>query len=113
MPTSFISLVIANRNHERFIEQALGSVRIWGHLFDGRKISAVDAPADSNPGSLAKYSNLNRIFLKTDSGQSSAFNFGIPRRRGKGVVPRPAGAIGAFFGSGMDALVLGGSPVEK
>jgi len=90
MSRPFVSVLIDAYNHERFIEEALRSV--LAQVFPPAECEMVvvdDGPADRTP-------DLMRQFEPP-----------------KATVHTPTDAIGTFFSSGMDALVLGSFLVER
>lgn len=80
----YISVLIDTYNHERFIEQAIVSV-LEQDLADGeREIIVVDdGSTDRTPEIVRKFEPRVRLIRKTNGGQASAFNAGIPECRGE------------------------------
>lgn len=79
----FVSVLIDTYNHERFIADALNSVLAQDFPASQREILVVDdGSTDSTPEILRKFEPHVRILRKTNGGQASAFNYGIPHCRG-------------------------------
>ena len=86
MPTPFVSVLIDTYNHERFIEEAVSSVLSQDFPSSEREILVVDdGSTDRTPEILGKFAGEVRILRKTNGGQASGFNFGIPQCRGEVV----------------------------
>ena len=84
MPTPFVSVLIDCYNHERFIEEAVQSVLAQDFPVSEREILVVDdGSTDRTPEILRKFGPQIRILRKTNGGQASAFNHGIPECRGQ------------------------------
>jgi len=84
MPEPFVSVLIDTYNHERFIEEAVNSVLAQDFPASGREILVVDdGSTDHTPEILKKFEPHIRILRKTNGGQASAFNHGIPECRGE------------------------------
>ena len=84
MTTPFVSVLIDTYNHERFIEEAIQSVLSQDFPASEREILVVDdGSTDRTPEILAKFSPQIRILRKSNGGQASAFNHGIPECRGE------------------------------
>jgi glycosyltransferase involved in cell wall biosynthesis len=76
--------LIDTYNHERFIEEAIQSVLSQDFPAAEREILVVDdGSRDRTPEILAKFGSQIRILHKTNGGQASAFNYGIPQCRGE------------------------------
>src|SRR5579863_3945098 len=84
MTTPLVSVLIDTYNHERFIEEAIQSVLSQDFPASEREIVVVDdGSTDRTPEILAKYASQIRVLRKTNGGQASAFNHGIPECRGE------------------------------
>ncbi len=83
--TSFprVSVLIDTYNHERFIERAITSVLDQDMPMDGIEILVVDdGSTDRTPEIVRRFEPRVRLIRKTNGGQASAFNIGIPECRG-------------------------------
>jgi len=84
MTTPFVSVLIDTYNHQRFIEEAIQSVLSQDFPASEREILVVDdGSTDRTPEILAKFASQIRILRKSNGGQASAFNHGIPECRGE------------------------------
>jgi len=84
MSRPFISVLIDTYNHERFIEQAIRSALEQDFPVADREILIVDdGSTDKTPEILRQFEPGIRILQKTNGGQASAFNRGIPECRGE------------------------------
>src|SRR5579862_2368109 len=84
MTTPYVSVLIDTYNHERFIEEAIYSVLSQDFPVSEREILAVnDGSTDRTPEILARFASQIRILRKSNGGQGSAFNHGIPECRGE------------------------------
>jgi glycosyltransferase involved in cell wall biosynthesis len=84
MTKPFVSVLIDTYNHERFIEEAVLSVLVQNFPAPDREIVVVDdGSTDRTPEILAKFTSQIRILRKSNGGQSSAFNLGIPECQGE------------------------------
>jgi glycosyltransferase involved in cell wall biosynthesis len=84
MARPFFSILIDTYNHERFIDEALQSVLSQNFPAADREILVVDdGSTDRTPEILRKYQPQIRVLRKTNGGQASAFNFGIPECLGE------------------------------
>jgi glycosyltransferase involved in cell wall biosynthesis len=84
MTTPFVSVLIDTYNHERFIEEAIQSVLSQDFPASDREILVVDdGSTDRTPEILAKFASQVRVLRKSNGGQASAFNHGIPECRGE------------------------------
>lgn len=84
MSKPFISVLIDTFNHERFIEEAISSVLAQDFPASHREILVVDdGSTDRTPEILAKFGSQIQVLRKSNGGQASAFNTGIPRCRGE------------------------------
>ena len=84
MTAPLFSVLIDTYNHERFIEEAVRSVLAQDFPVSEREILVVDdGSTDRTPEILRKFEPQVRILRKTNGGQASAFNHGIPECRGQ------------------------------
>jgi alpha-1,6-rhamnosyltransferase len=84
VPKPFASVLIDTYNHERFIEQAIVSVLEQDFPASDREIIVVDdGSADRTPEIVRKFEPQLRLLRKTNAGQASAFNAGIPECKGE------------------------------
>ena len=84
MAKPFVSVLVDTYNHERFIEQAVVSVLEQDFSKSDREIIVVDdGSTDGTPEILRKFEPHIRIIRKSNGGQASAFNAGIPQCRGE------------------------------
>src|SRR5947207_177232 len=84
MSTPLVSVLIDTYNHERFIEEALASVLAQDYPAGDREILLVDdGSTDRTPELLRKFEPHVRVLRKSNGGQASAFNLGIPECRGE------------------------------
>jgi hypothetical protein len=84
MTKVFVSVLIDTCNHERFIEEALSSVLAQDFPTSEREILVVDdGSTDKTPEILSKFEPQIRILTKSNGGQASAFNVGIPECQGE------------------------------
>jgi len=84
MSAPLISVLIDTYNHERFIEEAVQSVLAQDFPASDREVLVVDdGSTDRTPEILRKFEPQVRILRKSNGGQASAFNHGIPECRGE------------------------------
>jgi glycosyltransferase involved in cell wall biosynthesis len=84
MAKPFFSVLIDTYNHERFIDEAVQSVLSQDFPTADREILVVDdGSTDRTPVLLQKYEPQIRVLSKSNGGQASAFNLGIPECRGE------------------------------
>jgi len=79
-----VTVLIDTYNHERFIEHAIGSV--LGQDFPPQEMEILvvdDGSTDRTPEIVRKFEPRVRLIRKTNGGQASAFNAGIPEARGE------------------------------
>ena len=80
----YLSVLIDTYNHERFIEQAVTSVLQQDFPPSDYELVVVDdGSTDGTPEILRGFSSWIRVLRKSNGGQASAFNFGIPQCRGE------------------------------
>jgi len=80
----FVSVLIDTYNHERFIEQAILSVLEQDFPAAVREIIVVDdGSTDRTPETVKKFEPQVRVLRKSNGGQASAFNTGIPECTGE------------------------------
>ncbi|HUL16662.1 MAG TPA: glycosyltransferase [Terriglobales bacterium] len=80
----FASVLIDTYNHEPFIEKAVVSVLEQDFPASDREILVVDdGSTDRTPEILRKFQPYIRLIKKSNGGQASAFNAGIPECRGE------------------------------
>jgi glycosyltransferase involved in cell wall biosynthesis len=80
----FVSVLIDTYNHERFIEEAIVSVREQDYPATEREIIVVDdGSTDRTPEIVRKFEPRLRLIRKPNGGQASAFNVGIPECKGE------------------------------
>jgi glycosyltransferase involved in cell wall biosynthesis len=78
------SVLIDTYNHERFIEQAVVSVREQDFPVADREIIVVDdGSTDRTAEIVRKFEPRVRLLQKENGGQASAFNMGIPECKGE------------------------------
>jgi glycosyltransferase involved in cell wall biosynthesis len=79
-----VTAIIDTFNHERFVEQALGSVLDQGLSASDLEVLVVDdGSTDRTADIVATFANRVQILRKHNGGQASAFNFAIPRAKGE------------------------------
>jgi hypothetical protein len=79
-----VTVLVDTYNHERFIEQALVSVLEQDFPASEMEVLAVDdGSTDRTSEIIRKFEPRVRLLRKTNGGQASAFNFGIPEARGE------------------------------
>jgi glycosyltransferase involved in cell wall biosynthesis len=79
-----VTVLIDTYNHERFIEEAIVSVLKQDFPLDQVEILVVDdGSTDRTPEIVRKFEPRVRLLRKTNGGQASAFNAGIPEARGE------------------------------
>ncbi len=84
MARPYVSVLVDTYNHERFIEQAMASVLEQDFPASDREIIVVDdGSTDKTPEILGKFKPNIRVVRKTNGGQASAFNAGIPLCQGE------------------------------
>ncbi len=84
MTTPFITVLIDTYNHASFIEDAINSVLAQNVPPSDLDILVVDdGSTDDTPDVVRKFAPRVRLLRKTNGGQASAFNAGIPQARGE------------------------------
>lgn len=84
MGRAFASVLIDTYNHERFIEKAIVSVLEQDFPATDREIIVVDdGSTDRTPEIVRKFEPRVRLLQKSNGGQASAFNAGIPECTGE------------------------------
>jgi glycosyltransferase involved in cell wall biosynthesis len=79
-----VSILIDTFNHERYIEQAIVSVLEQSALEPADEILVVDdGSTDRTPEIVQRFAPRVRLLRKTNGGQGSAFNAGIPKLSGE------------------------------
>jgi hypothetical protein len=80
----FVSVLIDTYNHERFIEEAIASVREQDFSRSDMEVLVVDdGSTDRTPEIVRKFEPNLRLLRKANGGQASAFNVGIPECKGE------------------------------
>ena len=83
MPKPFVSVLIDTYNHEGFIEQAIASVLEQTLPEPDVEVIVVDdGSTDRTPEIVRRFEPRVRLLRKTNGGQASAFNAGIPECKG-------------------------------
>jgi glycosyltransferase involved in cell wall biosynthesis len=83
MTAPYISVVIDTFNHERYIEQAIVSVREQDFPRSDIEILVVDdGSTDRTPEIVRKFEPYVRLLRKPNGGQASAINFGTAHAKG-------------------------------
>jgi glycosyltransferase involved in cell wall biosynthesis len=84
MARPIVSVLIDTYNHERFIEHTVASVIAQDFPASDREIVVVDdGSQDRTPEIVAGFAPQVRLISKTNGGQASAFNAGIPQCQGE------------------------------
>jgi GT2 family glycosyltransferase len=84
MSKPYVSVLIDTYNHERFIEQAITSVLDQDMSMSDVEIIVVDdGSTDGTPEIVRKFEPRVRLVRKSNDGQASAFNAGIPECHGE------------------------------
>ena len=82
-----LSILIDTYNHERLIEQAIGSVLAQDFPASEREIIVIDdGSTDGTTEIVRRFVPHVRLLTKPNGGQASAFNAGIPECRGEVIV---------------------------
>jgi len=86
LPQPLISVLIDTYNHERFIEQAIVSVLEQDFPEREREILVIDdGSTDRTPEIIHRFESRLRLLRKSNGGQASAFNVGMPECKGEFV----------------------------
>src|SRR5271156_3130087 len=84
MARPLLSVLIDTYNHEKFIEQAIVSVLEQDFPMQDVEVLVVDdGSTDGTPQILRRFEPRIRNLRKTNGGQASAFNLGIPECQGE------------------------------
>jgi len=79
-----VTVLIDTYNHERFIEEAIVSVLEQDFPREEMEVLVVDdGSTDRTPEIVRKFAPRVRLLRKTNGGQASAFNAGIPEAQGE------------------------------
>jgi glycosyltransferase involved in cell wall biosynthesis len=83
-PRPTVTVLVDTFNHERFVEEAILSVLEQDFPSSETEILVVDdGSTDRTPEIVRKFGSRVRLIRKTNGGQASAFNVGIPEARGE------------------------------
>jgi glycosyltransferase involved in cell wall biosynthesis len=86
MPKPLVTVLIDTYNHERFIEQSIASVLEQDFPSAQTEVIVVDdGSSDRTPEIVRKFEPRVRLLQKSNGGQASAFNAGIPQAKGEFV----------------------------
>lgn len=123
MSRPVISVLVDTYNHEEFIEKALHSVLEQDFPAQDREIIVVDdGSTDRTPEILKRFGSEIRVLRKSNEGQGTAFNLGIPACRGEFIafldgddwwVPNKLSAIVAVFAANPSAGLVGHGILES
>jgi hypothetical protein len=123
MSRLFVSVLVDTYNHEEFIEQALRSVQEQDFPAEDREILVVDdGSTDRTPEILRRFGSGIRVLRKTNGGQASAFNVGIPECRGEVIafldgddwwVPRKLSTVVGAFAANPSVGLVGHGILES
>jgi glycosyltransferase involved in cell wall biosynthesis len=123
MARPFLSVLIDTYNHERFIEQAIVSALEQDVAEAEREIVVVDdGSTDRTPEIVRQFGPRVRLVRKTNGGQASAFNTGIPDCGGEVIVfldgddwwtPGKLRTVGEVFASDAAVGLVGHGIVES
>jgi hypothetical protein len=123
MARPFLSVLIDTYNHERFIEQALLSVLAQDVAEGEREIIVVDdGSTDRTPEIVRKLEPRVRLIRKSNGGQASAFNIGIPACSGEAIAfldgddwwaPGKLRVVGEVFSTDAAVGLIGHGIVES
>lgn len=119
----FFSVLIDTYNHARFIEQAVSSVLQQEFPPAEYEVIVVDdGSTDVTPDILRRFGSRIRVVRKSNGGQASAFNLGIPECRGDVIafldgddwwIPRKLHRLAELFGGDSSLGFVGHSIVES
>jgi len=85
--TVHLSVLIDTYNHQRLIAKAIGSVLEQDYPAAEREIIVIDdGSTDGTAEIVRQFEPQVRLISKTNGGQASAFNVGIPECRGEVIV---------------------------
>ncbi len=123
MARPFLSVLIDTYNHKRFIEQAIVSALEQDVAEAEREIVVVDdGSTDGTPEIVRQFGPRVRLVRKTNGGQASAFNTGIPDCAGEVIalldgddwwMPGKLRAVGDVFASDAAIGLVGHGIVES
>jgi hypothetical protein len=119
----FVSVLIDTCNHERFIEQAISSVLAQEFPASDFEVIVVDdGSADHTAEIVRRFEPRLRLLQKTNGGQASAFNTGIPQCRGEIIAfldgddwwaPRKLRRVAELFAADSSIGFVGHAIVES
>jgi glycosyltransferase involved in cell wall biosynthesis len=122
MSMPFASVLIDTYNHQSFIEEAINSVLNQDFPASETEILVVDdGSIDDTPKIVQKFAPRVRLLSKTNGGQASAFNAGIPDARGEIVAfldgddwwaPGKLSAVSEAFAAEADIGLIGHGVTE-
>ncbi|HUJ32083.1 MAG TPA: glycosyltransferase family A protein [Candidatus Acidoferrum sp.] len=122
MSTPFVTALIDTYNHEAFIEAAIESALEQDFPPSEFEILVVDdGSTDRTPEIVRRFEPRVRLLRKTNGGQASAFNAGIPEARGEIVAfldgddwwaPGKVKAVAGAFASNPSAGLVGHGIVQ-
>ena len=117
------SVLIDTYNHERFIEHAVRSALDQDFPPAAYEIIVVDdGSTDGTASILRAFGSRIRVLQKTNGGQASAFNFGIPQCRGQVIAfldgddwwaPRKLSRLAEVFSTDSSIGFVGHAIVES
>jgi glycosyltransferase involved in cell wall biosynthesis len=122
MSMPFATVLIDTYNHQSFIEEAINSVLNQDFPASETEILVVDdGSIDNTPKIVRKFAPRVRLLSKTNGGQASAFNAGIPEARGEIVAfldgddwwaPGKLSAVSEAFAADADIGLIGHGVTE-
>ena len=84
VPKPYVTVLLDTYNHEAFIEKAITSVLQQDFPESETEILVVDdGSSDRTPDIVEKFAPRVRLLRKSNGGQASAFNAGIPEAQGE------------------------------
>lgn len=117
MSHPYFTVLVDTYNHERFIDQAIVSAVEQDFPAAEREILVVDdGSTDRTPELVAKFAPHVRLLRKSNGGQASAFNAGIPECRGDVVAfldgddwwaPSKLSQVSATFAENREIGIVG------
>ena len=123
MARVFVSVLIDTYNHEHFLEEAVSSVLAQDISAADREILVVDdGSTDRTPEILRRFESEIRVLRKTNGGQASAFNVGIPECRGEVIafldgddwwVPNKLSTVASVFLANPSVGMIGHGILES